>query len=95
MFFTFVVSGQPPARTTRHKLAGIVTVDGAPAARLIIVMDRATFVLIAATTSVPATGAWEISGIAEYPLRSLLVFSLDNTGNYNAEVADYISQVTA
>jgi len=87
--------GTPSLRTNRNKLAGTITVDGQPASRLAVVLDRATFVLIAATISNPATGDWEIKGIPEYPMQSLLVMSLDNTGDYNAEVADYISQVTA
>jgi hypothetical protein len=86
--------GTPAIRTTeRNRLAGTITVDGQPASRLVVVLERKTFVLVAATFSNPTTGAWEIKGIAEYPMQSLLVMSLDNGGDYNAEVADYISQV--
>jgi len=84
----------PAPRTGRHRLAGVVTVDGVPARRTVVVFERKTFTIVAATVSSETTGAWEIYGIAEYPERSLLVLALDNTGNYNAEVADYISQVT-
>ncbi len=90
----FTVSGQVPLRTDRHRLAGTVTVDGMPAKRHVIVFNRLTFVMIAATVSDPVTGAWEIKGLPQYPERQLLVVSPDSTGNYNAEVADYISQVT-
>lgn len=94
MLLTFTACTPPLARTDRHRLAGMVTVDGQPGSRLVVVQDRKTFVLIAAKWSLPS-GAWEIKGIPEYPERQLLVTSLDHTGNYNAEVADYVSQVTA
>ncbi|EKD40134.1 MAG: hypothetical protein ACD_75C00164G0003 [uncultured bacterium] len=94
MEFSFLILGAAQPRTDRHRLAGKVTVDGLPARRHIIVFDRLTFVMIAATTSDPVTGEWEIKGIQQYPERQLLVLSPDNTGNYNAEVADYVSQVT-
>lgn len=93
MNFEFTMVGAVLPRTDRHKLAGIITVDGVPAKRLVVVIDRTTFVLLAATVSDENTGAWEIAGIPEYPERSLLVIALDNTGNYNAEIFDYISQV--
>lgn len=80
-------------RTDRHRLAGTVTVDGSPARRTIFVCDRRTLAYVAATTSDPITGAWEISGLPEYPEGSLIVLALDNTATCNAEVADYVSQV--
>lgn len=94
MLLGLLFEGQPPARTDRHRLAGTITVDGQPASRLVVVLDRKTFTLIAAKWSLP-DGSWEIKGLPEYPLRSLLVMSLDHTGNYNAVPADYVSQVTA
>ena len=94
MDLSFVILGGPfLLRTDRHRLAGVVTVDGAPAKRLVVAIDRRTLTLIAATLSDSITGAWEIKGIQEYPERSLVVISFDNTGNYNAEIADYVSQV--
>ncbi len=81
-------------RTDRHRLAGTVTIDGSPGKRMVVVYDRRFLTIVAATLSDPLTGAWEIHGLPEYPERSLLVVAYDNTGNYNAEVADYISQVT-
>lgn len=85
---------QPLPRTDRHRLAGTVTVDGVPASQLVVVQDRLTFALIAASLSDPTTGAWEIQGLPEYAEGSLIVLALDNSGTYNAEVADYVSQVT-
>ena len=81
-------------KTTRHKLGGTVSVDGEPVERMVVVVDRRTFTFVAATTSNPDTGEWVIQGIETYPKKSLIVFAVDNsTGEYNAEVADFISQV--
>lgn len=90
--FSTQVLGATP-RVGRHRLSGIITVDGAPAKRPVYIFNRATLAVVAATHSSPETGAWEIYGLAEYPERALLAVTLDTTGNYNAEVADYISQV--
>jgi hypothetical protein len=92
--FDFLTLGVLQPRTDRHRLAGTITVDGVPAKRLVVVFDRIAMVLLAAIWSDITTGAWEIHGLPEYPERQLLVMSVDHTGNYNAEVADYISQVT-
>lgn len=80
-------------KTHRHKIGGTVTVDGLPARRNIIAVDRGTMSYRGGTVSDPVTGKWELKWLPEYPERSLLVMALDTTGNYNAEVADYISQV--
>lgn len=79
--------------TRRHRLAGTVTVDGLPAQRYVTVFDRRNYTWVASAISNAVTGAWEITGLPEYPERALLVVALDTTGNYNAEVADYITQV--
>jgi hypothetical protein len=83
---------EPVARTDRHRLAGVVTVDGLPAEKRIHVHLRSSMVQVAATYSDPVTGEWEIFGLPEYPEGSLIVIASDNTGTYNAEVADYVSQ---
>ena len=88
------VLAQGLPRTDRHRLAGTVTVDGNPAQKRVMVFNRISLELIAATYSAPATGAWELYGLPEYVERSLLVLAFDDTGTYNAEVADYVSQVT-
>ena len=80
-------------RTNRHKLAGNVTVDGQPAKRFVSVFNRNDFSWIATVLSDQLTGVWMIRGLPEYPERSLLVIAVDTLGSYNAEVADYISQV--
>lgn len=94
MIFGFQMLGNFQVRTDRHRLAGTVTVDGVPAKRLVAVLNRATLGLIASTIS-DSSGAWEIFGISEYPERALLVLAIDNTGNYNAEVADFVTQVAS
>ena len=88
------VLAQGLPRTDRHRLAGTVTVDGNPAQKRVMVFNRISLELLAATYSAPATGAWELSGLPEYAKGSLLVVAFDDTGTYNAEVADYVSQVT-
>jgi len=94
MFFDFIRLGNVPPRTDRHRLAGVVTVNGLPAKRLITVVDRLTMTLLAAKHSDSTTGIWEITGLSEYPERRLLVLALDDVpGTYNAEVLDFISQV--
>ena len=95
MEFSFFTSGSPVARTDRHRIAGTVTVDGLPARRIVSMFDRRSMTWIASTISNPATGAWVLSGLPEYPERVLAVIAWDHTGNYNAEIADFISQVTA
>ena len=53
-----------------------------------------TLEIVAQTLSDAATGAWEVYGMVEYDEGSLIVLAFDNSGTYNAEVADYVSQVT-
>ncbi|KJS00896.1 MAG: hypothetical protein VR65_10855 [Desulfobulbaceae bacterium BRH_c16a] len=82
-------------RTDRHVLGGSVSVDGvATALQRVAVFHRYTLNLIAITRSLP-DGSWKIDGIQEYGERDLLVLAIDDTGAYNSEVADHISQVTA
>lgn len=84
--------GSIPTRAGRHRLAGTVTVDEQPAERIVTVFDRLSYRWLASTLSDRENGAWEIRGMPEYPERRLLVVAFDSTGNYNAEVADYITQ---
>ena len=77
----------------RHKIGGTVTVDGNPARRYVIAYDRRTMDVIATVISDATTGAWEVAGMPELPEQTLLVVALDTEGKYNAEVADYVSQV--
>lgn len=94
MIFDFLRLGSAPTRSDRHRLTGTIFVDGSPAQRLVVVVQRSTMVLVASTLSNAATGAWELYGLPQYDERDLLALALDSSGNYNAEVADYISQVT-
>ena len=93
MIFSFVPPEAPPPRTDRNRLAGTVSVDGVPAQRLVVVFNRATCTVVASVVPDPVSGKWEIKGLPEYPEKSLLVVALDNSETYNAEVADYVSQV--
>lgn len=85
----------PLPRTDRHRLAGVVTVNGVPSQRRVAVMNRTTLAVYAFTLSHPTTGAWEVKGLPEYQERSLIVLAQDDNGSFNAEITDYISQVTA
>ncbi|BDD88863.1 hypothetical protein [Desulfofustis limnaeus] len=91
--FCVCFEGIMAVKTNRHKLAGTVTVDGTPAKRNVLCLERDTMAYVGATVSDANTGAWMLYGLPEYPERSLIVFALDTTGNYNAEVADYVTQV--
>lgn len=96
MLFGFIQSGVYPLRTDRHRLAGVCEIDGVPGKKLVGVLVRSSWTLLAAKYSDPTTGAFEFSGLPEYPLQSLLVVGLDELGgqDYNAAPADFISQVT-
>lgn len=89
----YIQLGTCPPRTDRHRLAGINYRNGVLARGLIVVRDRVTQVLVAAKISDPVTGAWEIYGLPEYPEKSLVVELFDDTGTYNVDAADYVSQV--
>ena len=78
---------------TRNRMAGMVSVDGQPAKRFVAIFNRMDFTWIATVISDPYTGKWEISGLPEYPERTLIAVAFDTIGNYNAEVADYLSQM--
>ena len=80
-----------PPRQGRHRLAGTTKINGVPGPALVTVFDRTSNVLLAAKYSLP-DGTWEIAGLPEHPERSLRVEATDNSGKYNAKVADYVSQ---
>jgi hypothetical protein len=82
----------PPA-TLRHRLAGTVEVDSVPARKRVVALDRLTLEAIAGTWSDAVTGAWEMQWMRELPVGRLLIIAFDDAGTYNAEVADYVSQV--
>lgn len=94
MLFDFVRAGSPPPRTDRHRLAGIAYIDGVPGRQLVTLIDRLTITLVAAKMSAPVTGVFEFSGLPQYDLRRLCVVGFDIAGDYNAEPADYLTQVT-
>ncbi len=75
-----------------HKIAGTVTVDGKPAVKKVLAFNRATYQLLGNTESA-ADGTWQIKGMPPTKEREILVLSLDDTGKYNAEVADFITAV--
>lgn len=94
MFFGLGISGQKAERTDRHRLAGITKINGVPGSQLVAVFDRKTLTLVAAKISHQTTGAWELSGLPEYPLLQLSLVVFDLAGDYNSETADLLTQVT-
>jgi len=86
--------GTFPSRIDRHILAGVTKVNGVPAPKRVHLLLRGTNVVVASKIS-RSDGTWEIKGINEYPERSLTVIAFDDTGNYNAEIADFVSQVAS
>jgi dipeptidyl aminopeptidase/acylaminoacyl peptidase len=93
--FGVIVSGSVPKRTDKHYLDGTVKVNGVPGKKRILVVDRATMTYVASTFSDATTGEWRISGIEEFPAEKLLVLAFDDSGTFNAEVADFVSQKTS
>lgn len=94
MIFDVIILGTVPSRTDRHRLAGITKINGVPGSQLVAIFDRLTLTLVAAMISHPTTGAWEISGLPEYPERQLSLVVFDLVGDYNSETADLLTQVT-
>ena len=79
-------------QSTRYELAGQVLVNGSPAVKTIIALDRGSYTYLCSTNSF-TDGKWRIRGNPQYPAQSLLVICRDDTGTYNAEVYDRITQV--
>lgn len=74
------------------ELGGMTTVNGSPASKRILVLDRDSGIAIAIVHSHSVTGKWKLTGIQTRAEGSLLVIALDDTGKFNAEVADHVSQ---
>ncbi len=92
-FGCIVTGGSLPLRTDRHFLGGKITVNGAPAKKRIVVIDRTLLIYRGSTWSDATTGEWTLPSMEEHEPESLLVLAFDENGNYNAEAADHISQV--
>ena len=95
MIFSVIRIGSEPARTDRHRLAGITKINGVPGPQLVAIFDRITLALVAAKISHQTTGAWELSGLPEYPSSRLSLVVFDLAGAYNSETADLLTQVTS
>lgn len=80
--------------TRRHRLAHLVTVNGTGAAKRVMVWDRRTGEYVGSTVS-DSNGNWEITGMAEYPEGTLFAAAMDDTGEYNSDVVDHITQATS
>ncbi len=80
------------ASATRYELGGQVMVNNQPASRRISVLDRGSFTYLCGAIS-DALGNWRIRGNPQYPAGSMLVICFDDTGVYDAEVFDRVTQV--
>lgn len=75
-----------------YMAGGTVKVDGAPAEKRIVLQDRRSMSYIGSTISRP-DGTWKIGNIWNPGEGNGLVTVFDDTGTYNAEVADHITLV--
>ncbi len=76
-----------------HKIAGTVTVDGSPSVKKVLAFHRGTYQLLGSTESTMPDGKWEIRGMPPTAAREIVVLALDDSGKFNAEVADFITAV--
>lgn len=90
----FVSVGGYAARTDRHMVGGTVKENGVPVARRVVVLLRKEHVIVGSTFSSVGTGEWQVSNINEYPVEGLFVIVFDDSGTFNAEIADFVSQTT-
>ena len=75
----------------KRRLAGTVYVNSVGAARMVVLFDRGTMAYLGATVSA-TDGSWEISGMKPMPDQSIFAVAFD-TGTYNAEALDLLTQV--
>ena len=75
----------------KRRLAGTVYVNSAGAARQVAAFDRGTMAYLGSTVSDP-DGSWEITGMKPMPDGSIFAVAFD-TGTYNAEALDLLTQV--
>jgi|GEM_PF-4266616 len=84
-------------RGTRYPayMAGQVLVDGDPAARDVLVLDRRTYELLY-RPRVGADGTWEVRNISAPPRRdwrAYLVIARDPQARYNSQIIDHVKPV--
>ena len=76
----------------KRRLAGYINVNGIGAPKRVIIQKRDSFEYVVSTHS-NADGTWEIRGMPVHPEKSLVAIAFDDTGTYNAEILDNLSQV--
>lgn len=76
----------------KSRLAGCVTVNSVGASKRVVIQKRGTLEYVASTHS-KADGTWEIRGMPVLPEKSLVAIAFDDTGTFNAEILDNLSQV--
>jgi len=81
-----------PLQAIKNRIAGHVIVNRAGASRRVVVQQRNSLGYVASTHS-NTDGTWEIRGMPVLPERSLMAIAVDDSGQFNAEVLDFLSQV--
>ncbi len=78
----------------RYRIAGTVAEEGSPVQKRIAIFTRSDLHFYASILSEP-DGTWEIPGLPESLNGSeFIVLGIDDTGQYNAVVADKIIAVS-
>ena len=86
---SFNIHGQLSIK--KQRLAGRVQVNGSGAKKRIAVFKRGTLEYVASGMS-NTDGTWEIKGMPELPVLSLFAVAFDDSGTYNAEILDFLTQ---
>jgi len=89
-----IIEGVEAEPTRRHVLDGIIKENDVGAVRRVVVFLRSDMSVVASTFS-HSDGTWEISNTNEYPVDSLYAIAFDDSGIFNARIADFVSQTTS
>ena len=76
----------------KRRLAGKVSVDGTGAMKRVMILKRGSGEYVSSTVSKP-DGTWSINDMPVLPEQSLVAIAFDDSGQYNAEILDCLSQV--
>ncbi len=87
-----IIGGEMIPSPTKCMLKGQVTVDATGVSKKrIYAVNRRTLQVFAATNS-NLDGTWALRGLPPYPDNQVMIIAFDDTGQYNSETADHVSQ---
>ena len=92
MLSMFIVARADLSPAPKRRLAGNCSVNGIGSSKRVVIQKRGTLEYVASTHS-KADGTFEIRGMPVLPEKSLVAIAFDDTGTFNAEVLDSLSQV--